>query len=138
LEALPEWTVNTRILLAEDNAIERTALTEMLRGRSGYEITETEDGQAAGDLLRGGFRMNHSLTLAATLRTGRGGHGGPPQMAPAICSGTRRAKPDRFLLHDHAEGGREFRARERFPQYVLCSDQSRGLENQFAVSDSAP
>jgi CheY-like chemotaxis protein len=54
--------MNTRILLAEDNAIERTALTEMLRGRSGCEITEVDDGLAAWDLLRGGFRPDLCIT----------------------------------------------------------------------------
>jgi CheY-like chemotaxis protein len=54
--------MNTRILLAEDNAIERIALTEMLRGRSGCEVTEAEDGQAAWDLLRGGFRPDLCIT----------------------------------------------------------------------------
>jgi two-component system chemotaxis response regulator CheY len=54
--------MTTRILLAEDNAIERTALTEILRGRSDCEITEAEDGQAAWDLLHGGFRPNLCIT----------------------------------------------------------------------------
>lgn len=54
--------MNTRILLVEDNAIERTALTEVLRGRSDCEITEAEDGQAAWDLLSGGFRPDLCIT----------------------------------------------------------------------------
>jgi CheY-like chemotaxis protein len=54
--------MNTRILLAEDNAVERIALAEMLRARSNCEVTEAEDGQAAWDLLQGGFRPDICIT----------------------------------------------------------------------------
>ena len=54
--------MNTRILLAEDNAIERTALTDILRARSDCEITEAEDGQVAWDLLHTGFRPDLCIT----------------------------------------------------------------------------
>jgi len=62
LETPFEFTMNTRILLAEDNAIERTALTQILRARPDCEITEAEDGQAAWDLLHGGFRPDLCVT----------------------------------------------------------------------------
>jgi CheY-like chemotaxis protein len=42
--------MNTRILPVEDDAVERTALAGILRGRPGCEITEAEDGPAAWEL----------------------------------------------------------------------------------------
>jgi CheY-like chemotaxis protein len=51
-----------KILLVEDNAIERAALIDILRTRPDLEITEAEDGQAALELLRGGFQPDLCIT----------------------------------------------------------------------------
>jgi len=53
--------VTKRILIAEDQETERTALREILRGERGWEITETKDGQEAIDLLCDGLRPDLCL-----------------------------------------------------------------------------
>jgi len=44
------------ILVAEDNAIERAALCDIMRSQVEWELIQAEDGQAAWDLLSGGLR----------------------------------------------------------------------------------
>ena len=53
--------VTKRILIAEDQETERTALREILRAEPGWEITETKDGQEAMDLLCDGFQPDVCL-----------------------------------------------------------------------------
>ena len=53
--------VTKRILIAEDQETERTTLREILRVESGWDVTETKDGQEAMDLLCDGFRPDVCL-----------------------------------------------------------------------------
>ena len=53
--------VTKRILITEDQETERIALREILRSESGWEITETKDGQEALDLLCDGLRPDVCL-----------------------------------------------------------------------------
>ncbi len=53
--------VTKRILIAEDQETERTALREILRNEHGWEITEAKDGQEAIDLLCDGLRPDVCL-----------------------------------------------------------------------------
>jgi chemosensory pili system protein ChpA (sensor histidine kinase/response regulator) len=48
--------VTAHILIAEDNAVERTVLRDILRAFPGCDCVETEDGQAAWQRLREGLR----------------------------------------------------------------------------------
>jgi len=48
--------ITKRILIAEDEETERTALREIFKAEPGWEITETKDGQEAIDKLCDGFR----------------------------------------------------------------------------------
>ena len=53
--------VTKRILIAEDQETERTALREILKTEPTWEITETKDGQEAMDLLCDGLRPDACL-----------------------------------------------------------------------------
>lgn len=53
--------VTKRILIAEDQETERTALREILRAEPGWDITEAKDGQEAMDLLCDGFQPDVCL-----------------------------------------------------------------------------
>jgi CheY-like chemotaxis protein len=53
--------VTKRILIAEDQETERTALREILKDERGWDITEAKDGQEAIDLLCDGFRPDVCL-----------------------------------------------------------------------------
>ena len=53
--------VSKRILIAEDQETERTALREILKGERGWDITEAKDGQEAIDLLCDGLRPDVCL-----------------------------------------------------------------------------
>lgn len=50
-----------RILIAEDQETERTALRAILKAEPGWEVTEVKDGQEAMDLLCDGFRPDVCL-----------------------------------------------------------------------------
>ncbi len=53
--------ITKRILIAEDEQTERTALREILKAEPGWDIMETQDGQAAMDLLCDGLRPDVCL-----------------------------------------------------------------------------
>jgi CheY-like chemotaxis protein len=53
--------VTKRILIAEDQETERTALREILRAEPSWDVTETKDGQEAMDLLCDGHRPDACL-----------------------------------------------------------------------------
>ncbi len=53
--------ITKRILIAEDQETERTALREILRDERGWDITETKDGEEAIDLLCDGLRPDLCL-----------------------------------------------------------------------------
>ena len=50
-----------RILIADDQEPERTALRTILKAEPGWDVTETRDGQEAMDLLCDGFRPDVCL-----------------------------------------------------------------------------
>ncbi len=47
-----------KLLIVDDDAVSRAALRELIGTPFGWEILESEDGQSALDLLRGGLRPN--------------------------------------------------------------------------------
>ena len=53
--------MNKKILLADDDAIERAALRDLLKTEHGWDITEVDDGQAALDRLCDGYRPDVCL-----------------------------------------------------------------------------
>jgi len=53
--------ITKRILIAEDQETERTALRAILKAEPGWDITETKDGQEAIDLLADGLRPDICL-----------------------------------------------------------------------------